>query len=418
MTPRAPAAAILGLLTALLPVAAFGQTAPKPAVGAALAGLTFTPESGFIEPRALSAAINVESPVDGCDPDLTGTGHEDSAFITADGTILYFAYMQLSNNEFDQGFGLQCRGPGRPGQNGTVFDLYEATLSGGWTVRNSVLNVERGVTPSVPFFGIPEASLGVNEARDAMVYVRFDAADGENGGDLHRARNTASPPNPQSWQALGELPSPVSSVCVDDNAHIVGDLNAAWTIYFDSNRSVAAPASTGDCVLPSGPNRRAWRMDFNGSSCVPSNCIPTEVPGINASFPGSFNGHVFVKQGASAPEFIYWLGDDPDTCCINYDGDGNCDDPFEVRSSACIYRADWDATGQSFSLNRTRVAVPTPIAAAAENEVDGIGEPSVTADGRYIYFVYRIKRKENAVDPDRYDYSIGVARKAGETPGW
>ncbi|MBZ0254079.1 MAG: hypothetical protein K8I02_12130, partial [Candidatus Methylomirabilis sp.] len=420
-----------------------------------LQGIEFK-NSDWTDPRELDFPLNVESTIGGCSGAGATTGHEDSAFVSADGQRLFFAYRQITN-EAIPGLGLDCFGPGRPGQHGRKFDLYEAPSLFSYPI-NLPVNIERHQTTKVPFFGLDDVSLGVNEDLDTMAFMRADTdtfasgARSEHLGDIWISHQPASSPyDPYAWDepdiqrvdgmdAAGDIESgelQVNTPCMEDDIHVVGS-RTDFTLYFDSDRDPAPFAGSWrsthvaeDCDSP----RNLWQASYSSSGGW-SNL--KRVPGADTGDGvTSFDGHAFVSLDELN---IHWLGrqvpGDPDKDCgIDGSGNGSIEPVEEARG--CFYKATRASTTQSFDTTNMKViAAPTSSCTATVGDVDGIGEMSITSDERYLYFVFRKKVAAgdricsecnitpccNIGEPSctvpRYDISLGVARNSATTDPW
>lgn len=418
---------------------AFAQ-APAPPAGAALSGLTFPAASGWQNaPKALNVDINVVAcascekancassacevvcPDDCAVASVINTGHEDSPFISPDGSRLYFAYAEAPLDIYNT---QQCLGPHRHGQNGIAFDVYDAVINANpdpclrrtstppyppiWTVANSLVNAERrGQTAGLPSLrGMDEGSPGVRADGLNLVFARYNLCPlgvcppNLVESDVWLSASTI-PFGTYAWGTPAPLPinGKVNTVCSDDNPHMV---NAV--VYFDSNRVSGLPFWTdpyNHCMVETPTKKRriwytVWLPIFGW---LP----PVELGGVNAA--GDRNWQVFITTDAQT---AYWTGNDPATCCDHQNADGDCNDPGEVPVSQCLYRAQAGAGG--YTVSRTLIAYPEPDDAgqAPLGAVVDVGEPSVTQDGTYLYFEYRAKiRDEAGAANDQYDTSIG-----------
>ncbi|MBI5526876.1 MAG: PD40 domain-containing protein [Deltaproteobacteria bacterium] len=313
--------------------------APEPPVGRELLGIAFG--DGWTDPRELPSPVS------------TG-GWEDSAYISADGTTLYFGYSRYNAEELMQGNPV-IDGPDRPGQKGPAFDIYDATFPGGqWTVTNSAVNH--------PNPDLHEAAIGVNRDQSVMAFIRFDGS-----GDIYLSRKDAG-----EWGAPEKLPSPVNTSCAEDNAHLSPD---GLTVYFDSSRADAQGSLCLD-EKTNGLKRTIYRSRFAGGAWS----APDSLKGSpNAT---QIRWQVFVTEDEAE---AYWTGIDPDC------------------PQSCIFRAKKQADGRYAGRD---VIAKAGGSGAPAGQVAGLGEVSFTADGRFMYFVFAEKTSEG-----KLQISVGVARK-------
>lgn len=453
-------ALLLAATPALLavPAAALAQSTTPPVKAGNLQGIEFK-NSDWTDPRELDFPLNVESTIGGCSGAGVTTGHEDSAFVSADGERLFFAYRQITN-EAIPGLGVDCFGPGRPGQHGRKFDLYEAPSLFSYPI-NLPVNIERHQTTKIPFFGLDDVSLGVNEDLDTMAFIRADTDTFASGvrslhlGDIWISHQPVSSPyDPYAWDepdiqrvdgmdAAGDIESgdkPINTWCREDDVHVVGDRDS-FRLYFDSDRDPNASPwdedEAGDC----DSKVKIWQASYSGSAWSD----PILVDGATTTTNGvsTFDGHPFVSLDEKT---IHWLGriltvqQTPTDCGVDLDDDQSIEQLEE--SQGCIYKADRASTGDPFG-NREIVIIPYPacdVTGASEGKVNGVGEPSITADGKYLYFVFRKKLdagsdiicqecpsvpQPDCCDPEtetcslsRYDFSLGVARNGETTDEW
>ncbi len=327
-----------------------GAGAPAPPVGAALSGLEFS--EGWTNPHALPSPVNA-------------SGWQDSPFISADGRTLYFAYTRLDFTALANGQML-VNGPDRPGQHGVRFDIYEARIEGAnWRVQNSTVN-----SPS----DVAEGAAGVDEEQSMMVFTRFDRGRGR----LRLARR-----GPEGWVQIGPVVPPLNSSCTDDNPTLSADGKTLW---FDSSRSDPTRTSCLNDDPMKAPRRSIYQSHWvNGAWSVPQ-----LMPG--APNQTRLHWQIFVTaDGHDA----YWAGSDTDCA----DGSPN----------SCLYHARLQPDG--IWGRRTRVAQATPRRLAHPGEVFSIGEPSLTADGRFLYFVFVSNDAAG-----RVHLAIGVAEQSGMMP--
>lgn len=315
----------------------FVTKAPDPPVGKPLTGIKLY--EGWTDPRALPDTINT-------------FGWEDSAYISSDGTTLYFGYSQLLTKEGR----LKTSGPNRIGQNGPAFDIYEAKIeSGAWKVENSIANSKE------PYLG--EAAIGVNRKQDVMAFVRFDPE-----GDIYLSRREHG-----VWTVPIKLPYPINTKCIEDNPHLSPD---GRTIYFDSNRSDLRGTSCIDEKM-SGQRRTIYVSKFNGEKWLD----PRPLRGTPNEMKSSWQ--VFVSEDAN---HVYWTGVDDDCPTL------------------CIYHARLAEDGSY--KNKTLVMQPVGFDNGKDGDIVAVGEMSITSDNRFLYFVYLQRISEI-----QFDFSIGVARR-------
>lgn len=298
---------------------------------------------GWVDPRALPAPVSTE-------------GWEDSSFVAPEGTTLYFGFSPLNHLAFTEGR-VEIDGPDRAGQHGPAFDIYEARIeAGAWQVVNSSVNA--------PDPELHEAAIGVDRGPRSIVFVRFVP-----GGDIYLSRRQGG-----AWGPPERLPEPVNSPCIEDNPHLSAD---GRSLYFDSNRSDPQGAACRELTGPEG--RDIWLSELVDGVWS----VPARLRGAPNST--SLHWQVFVDDEA---ELVYWSGFDTDC----------------APGRSCLYRARRQADG-SYG-ERTVVARATNPDAASVGDVIAIGEMSVTADDRFLYFTYMALR-----GPGDVDLSLGVARR-------
>ncbi len=311
--------------------------APQPPTGETIVGLDFLAD--WSSPRALSDSVNT-------------VGWEDSAFISADGTTLYYGFTPLDFSALMEGREEQT-GVTMPGHVGLGFDIYEATISGqDWSVsRSSVNNVA----------DLHEAAIGLDRDQSTMAFVRFDPE-----GDIFLAERDG-----QDWGTPEMLPAPIHSPCSEDNPHLSPD---GKTLYFDSNRADPLASS----CLDEGAGE-LYRTLYE--SHLDNGVWSTPVALSGGPNDTLVRWQVFVTESGS---HAYWSA-----------GEADC------PALACIYRAELLGNG-SFGPPELIVR---PSAPSGEMHVAiGIGEISITADGRYFYFVYITQDT-----PGHMQLSLGVA---------
>jgi hypothetical protein len=317
-------------------------SAPTPPVGDPLIGLELF--DGWTEPRALPAPVNT-------------TGWEDSAFISADGRTLYFGYTRYDYTALSQNQMLVVTGPDRPGQHGNAFDIYEARISGAaWIVDNSTVND--------PDPNLSEAAIGVDAWDTTMVYVKFPVGMGTSA-DMYLAHKVGS-----SWSNIQALPAPLNTPCTEDNPTLSRD---GATLYWDSNRVDVAGMSCR--AETAGPVRNFYRSHFDGSAWS----MPEKITSGPAQPP--FHWQAFVDDDG---ESFYFSGADAVSC-----------------SNGCLYKSTRLCDG-SYGAP----AVVARVSGTAAGSVSAIGEMSITADHRFLYFVYQIRDATGHAD-----LSIGVAHR-------
>ncbi len=300
--------------------------APRPPMGTALNGPTF--RTGWQNPHTLPDSINT-------------VGWEDSSFISADGTTLYFGYSRLDFSVLVFEGRLEVQGPERPGHRGIEFDIYTGTINGNqWQVENLAVNAND--------MNFPEAAQGVDRNQETMAYIRF--TDGI--GDVYIARK-----NGGQWMPGQAIQGGVNTNCSEDNPTLSADGNTLW---FDSDYEA------GGCR---GKDRRRLFVSRyqNGNWSAPE-LVPG---GPNTT---DQRWQPFVTDDG---QWFYWNGEASD-----------------CPADACIYRAPKSGNGWG---NREVVVVPS-------GDVVGLGEVSITADGKYFYFTY-----VSSEGPMRIQLNIGVA---------
>jgi len=326
-----------------------GGPAPAPPVGAAITGITLA--DGWTDPRALTADIDTE-------------GWEDSSYIAASGKRLYFGYSRLDYDSISNG-AFALSGPTRMGSTRDTFEIYEATITGGaWNVLHST------ATYSGPQ---SEAAEGVDDAETLMPLIRFDGS--ANQGDIYITRKVAG-----VWGVSTKLPAPINTACVEDNAAISGD---GQRLYFDSNR---ADAKGTTCKATSGSDSRDIYVSTLTNGAWSDPVAVTGEPAM-----GIIHWQVYPRRDQTE---LYWSGFDS-TC-------GN---------SNCIYRATKKADG-SYG-DRVVVMKAVPKDQAMPGDAYGLGEVSITHDGRFMYFTYILRESvDGGFDGGAHDnLNIGVARK-------
>ena len=297
---------------------------------------------GWSDPRSLPFPVNT-------------SGWEDSSFISLDGNTLYFGYSRLNHIALSEGR-VVVDGPDRPGQNGPAFDIYEARIeANAWRVTHSSVNA--------PDPELHEAAIGVDRGSATMAFVQFVA-----GGDIfltHREGDRWGPPE--------KLPAPVNTSCIEDNPHLSPD---GQSLYFDSNRSGENGLACRDTHEVEGRDIWATERTDGGWS------VPVRLRGAPNST--GLRWQVFLNETA---ELAYWSGTDSD-----------------CGGRSCLYRARRQVDGSY--QERTIIARAGGPDSVSAGDVIAIGEMSITADGRFLYFTYMALR-----GPGDVDLSIGVARK-------
>jgi hypothetical protein len=253
--------------------------------------------------------------------------------------MLYFGYAPLDYYEFTQGRQVVAGPTGppeRPDQHGDSFDIYEALIQGGsWLIENSTANSNDPL--------LHEAAIGLNRDESKMAFIRFDPE-----GDIYLTRRLPG----GTWGPPELLAAPLNTPCVEDNPHLSED---GRTLYFDSNRS---DVNGTTCIDESGGLERSiYVSNFDGNTWSQ----PTAIQGIpNES---AFAWQVFVKQEG---QYIYWSGE-----CTG--------------GISCLFRArrlSNGSYGEETIIARAATNSPSP------GDVIAVGEMSITADDRFMYFVY------------------------------
>jgi hypothetical protein len=332
-----------------MPIDIDSGPAPDPPVGVAITGITLG--DGWTDPRALAAPINTE-------------GWEDSSYISASGRRLYFGYSRLDYDSLSNG-AFALSGPTRMGSTRDAFEIYEATIqSGAWDVLHSTVNYAGPQS---------EAAEGVDDTESVMPLVRFDGS--ANQGDVYISKKVGG-----VWGVATKLPAPINTSCVEDNAAISGD---GQRLYFDSNR-VDAKGTT--CKATSGSETRDIYVSTLTNGAWSDPVLVTGEPAM-----GVIHWQVYPRKDQTE---LYWSG--YDSMCGN---------------SSCIYRATKKADG-SYG-DRVVVMKAVPQDQAKPGDAYGLGEVSITQDGRYMYFTYILRESvDGGFDGGPHDnLSIGVARK-------
>jgi hypothetical protein len=315
--------------------------APAPPVAGALSDLQLA--DGWTNPRLLPEGVNT-------------TGWEDSSFISADGTTLYFGYSRGNITMLVNSGMSVADGPARPGHHFDGFDIYEATIDGNeWDVTNSSVN-DAG--------DFSEAAQGVDGARAKMAFIRFELTPGYNPNIYFADWNGTS------WTNVQKAPAPVNTDCEEDNTHLSAD---GLRLYWDSNRADA----TGTSCLPANglQERFIWMSTFDGTDWS----TPVKIAGQDWTTP-VIHWQPFEDF---AGENLYWSG-----------ADIEC--PF-----GCLYKAPITAAAT--------VSAPVTImeiTSGGNGHAWAIGEMSITADGHYLYFSYGFKNSAGTID-----ISVGVAER-------
>lgn len=418
--PRALLALVVLCLGGVRPPSScvIGNTPPiapsPPTETTDLAALGLTLSSEWTNPRPLrfggptqdASAINLV----GNDGEA---GWEDSPYISWDGTTLYFGYSQWDPVTVTP-FGGDAIGPTRDGQNGPRFDVYNAYISqGAWFVSNlrSVTQPTRSINTADE-----DAAVGVDRTGNTLVFTDFtnptDAEcpgwlDADSRGNLvisHYDYGAAT------WLRDTQQPAISSLCCTDDNPHIRRLDDGRSVVYWDSSRPVSPP--------PSGPEvcesyRRVLYsiLDPAQGASAPAPLILPEMPASELTFGGQRQPYVSY-DGAE----VYWLGRDGSDCWADLNHNGQLD-PGE-ESGGCVYRATLagggDPNGAGPYAGRELVIRPYPPGAPdAVGKVVGIGEISITGDGRYMYFAYATLSGFRANHNPILAIAIGVATKAG-----
>lgn len=205
--------------------------APAPATGNPLNGIELF--DGWTDPRALAAPVNTP-------------GWEDSAFISHDGTTLFYGYSQLS------------------------FDALQVGL----TTTISSVNSEGDVA---------EAAIGANAKTSLLAFVRF-----EGPGDVFLSCKGTS-----GWSLPAVSVDAVNTPCIEDNPHLSED---GATLWFDSNRADAAGTS---CKGDGPEDRSVWVSRLANGSFGP----PTPLSGGPTA--GALIWQVFTLDDGA---LLYWTG--------------------------------------------------------------------------------------------------------------
>jgi len=309
-----------------------GATPQGPPTGDPLEGLTL--HHGWTAPKALSDDINTP-------------GWEDSAYITADGQTLLFAYANTDCSPLINGSGspLEVISPTRQNDPENVeFDMYEATFAGDeWQVQHHAANSAALKS---------EGAIGSNVAYDKMVYAGpFPHP------DVHYIEK-----NDGVWGEPEALPVPVNTPCGEDNPHLVEEDGGDLSLYFDSNRLDPEGTDCDDAATQIYVARRVggvWQA-------------PVVVGGVVNDT--SQNNQAFVT---------------PDKTTMYWTRQGAYDDSVPgCDAGSCIFKATQDANDPHRYTDMTLVMKPRPFFSWTTGDVVSIGEASVTRDGKYLYFVY------------------------------
>lgn len=298
---------------------------------------------GWTNPRRLADDVNT-------------SGWEDSSFISADGRTLYFGYSR-GNITLLVNSGMQVAdGPNRPGHHFDGFDIYEATIEdGAWTVVNSSVNDPGDWS---------EAAQGVNGDQSRMAFIRFELTPGYDP-NIYFADWDGT-----AWTNVQKAPAPLNTTCEEDNTHLSAD---GQRLYWDSNRADATGTS---CLPPNGLQERAlWMSEWDGNDWS----TPVQVDGQQWTSP-VIHWQPFEDF---AGENLYWSGADIDC-------------PY-----GCLYKAPITGPAEVGT-----VSTIMEITTGGNGHPWAIGEMSITADGRYLYFSYGMKDADGTID-----ISIGVAER-------
>ena len=266
-------------------------------------------------------------------------GWTDSLMADPSGQRLYFAYSRYDFFDFyNSGGAVQTVSGPAEGLSGDTFKIFQADLSdGGWGVSLSPVNSS---DPTMV-----QASPAVNASGDLMVYSEFDPLSGRSS--LYWSRRVSG-----HWTA-GQYLAINSASCNDDNAKIVGEIDATVDVYFESNRA-SVDGSGSSC----NSTRALYQARFSngGFGAVQA------VPGIAVS--GGDDSQPFITADEKR---LYWTG---------------------VRSGTYgIFTASRGSTSASFG-NIHAVATPT-LASPFAGKVALIGEASLvdTAEGQLLYMM-------------------------------
>ena len=288
--------------------------------------------------------------------DVNTVGWEDSSFISPDGRTLYFGYSR-GNITMLVNSGMNIAdGPMRPGHHYDGFDVYEATIEdGAWSVVNSTMNSPDDWS---------EAAQGVDAGPTRMAFIRFELTPAYDP-NIYFADWDGT-----SWTNVQKAPAPLNTDCEEDNTHLSAD---GRRLYWDSNRADA----TGTSCLPANglQERYLWMSTWNGSAWS----TPVQVDGQHWTSP-VIHWQPFEDF---AGENLYWSG-----------ADVEC--PF-----GCLYKAPITAPGEVGTVS-TIMRITT----SGNGHAWAIGEMSITADGRYLYFSCGVKDEDGTID-----VSIAVAER-------
>lgn len=372
-------ASLLGVALALsvagngpAPISAASAQASRPPspwtipVGAKLRGLKML--DGWTDPREVKGDVNAP-------------GWPDSSYLfgsAATGYELHYSYSRYDFADRTLRHKLNDIGPHRPGQVYPAFNLFKAT------VRNGAWVSER--LPINPSGAFDYAAAGMAASGSPYVFVTFEPKTPGSiatTGNIYEVERDAT----GNWSAPVKLPYPVNTPCVQDNPTLSAD---GLTLYFDSNRK--DPTGTeclGGTKIPFTGQRAIFVSHFQDGHWT----APTRVAGApNQDGPSNMQAF-FAMDGRN----LYWTSSRSDCPAIN-----------------CFYRAPILPDG-SFQP-AIMVAQPTPVGPAMDGKVIALGESSVSADGKYLAFVFvrsRITGKSKPIvgPADQIEIGIAVARR-------
>ena len=357
--------------TARIPTSSVAQAPPLTSgwtipVGAKLEGLRML--DGWTDPREVKGDVNTP-------------GWPDSSYLfgSADkGYELHYSYSRYDFADRTLRHKLNDVGPVRPGQVYPAFNLFKATVkNGAWVSERLPIN---------PAGALDYAAAGMAASGTPYVFVTFEP---KTPGSIATTGNIYEVVRDAKgvWGAPLKLPFPVNTQCVQDNPTLSAD---GLTLYFDSNRKdTVGTECLGGTRIPFTGQRAIFVSHFQDGRWSD----PLRVAGA-PNQDGPSNMQAFLSMDGRN---LYWTSSRPDCPAIN-----------------CFYRAPLQPDGTFQPL--VKVAEPTPVGPEMDGKVIALGESSVSADGKYLAFVF-VRAKITGKNPplvgpaDQIDIGIALARR-------